>query len=145
MMNFVLDPRLAADTLPIGHLPLSRLSLMNDCQYPWAILVPAREGAHELFDLVAIDQQLLMREIIAVATAIDDVFRPTKVNVGALGNIVRQLHVHVVGRFETDPAWPGPVWGKVPAQPYLPEAAKSTCARLIAALVAQPIEFRPSD
>lgn len=123
-MTFVLDPRLAADTIALGHLPLSRLLLMNDCQYPWLILVPERPALSELFDLEASDRQQLMHEISTVAAVLAEVCRPTKINVGALGNIVRQLHVHIVARNEGDPAWPGPVWGKVPARPYTDEAAR---------------------
>jgi Diadenosine tetraphosphate (Ap4A) hydrolase and other HIT family hydrolases len=144
-MAFTLDPRLQADTLALGRLPLSRVLLMNDRQYPWLILVPERDAVSELYELAEADQQQLMREITAAATALAGLTRPTKVNVGALGNIVRQLHIHIIARFEGDPAWPGPVWGKVPPQAYAVEAAAERRGRLAAALAERELPFEALD
>lgn len=110
-MSFTLDPRLEADTLPVGELPFSRLLLMNDARWPWLILVPRIAGARELIDLDAADRTALMDEIARVARALEALHRPDKLNVAALGNVVAQLHVHVIARHATDAAWPQPVWG----------------------------------
>jgi diadenosine tetraphosphate (Ap4A) HIT family hydrolase len=115
---FRLDPRLAADTLPVGSLKLSRVRLMNDARFPWLVLVPARAGLQELTDLAPADRARLMEEIAAASRALRAVARPDKINVGALGNIVAQLHVHVVARRRGDAAWPGPVWGAGTPEPY---------------------------
>jgi diadenosine tetraphosphate (Ap4A) HIT family hydrolase len=115
---FSLDSRLAADTLAVADLPLSAVRLMNDATYPWLVLIPRREGAVEIVDLSPEDRVQLMEEIAAVSDVLRAMTRCDKLNVAALGNMVPQLHVHVIGRFAGDPAWPGPVWGKAPAQPY---------------------------
>ncbi|MCW5753042.1 MAG: HIT family protein [Alphaproteobacteria bacterium] len=115
---FDLHPRLAADALPVTELRLSRLLLMNDRSFPWLILVPRRNGVTELTDLAAEDQVQLMGEISDACRALREVARPDKLNIGMLGNLVPQLHVHVVGRFRQDRAWPGPVWGSGPAVSY---------------------------
>ncbi len=122
-MTFVLDDRLARDTFLVGDLPLSRLLLMNDARWPWLILVPRQEGLVELTDLAASDRVLLIEEAASAANFLEREANPDKVNIGALGNIVRQFHLHVVARFASDPAWPGPVWGQGIAQPYDPAAA----------------------
>lgn len=122
-MDFELHPRLAADCLVVGDLPLSRLLLMNDRQYPWCILVPRRAGAREIYLLPEADQQQLWRESAQLSAAIMELFGGAKLNIGALGNMVPQLHVHHIVRHAGDAAWPGPVWGKHPAQPYTVEAA----------------------
>ena len=114
MSGFVLDTKLDADTIEIGTLPLCLVRLMNDRRFPWVILVPARPDVSELIDLDASDRARLMEEIALVSTAMRDLFRPTKLNVGALGNVVAQLHVHVIARFARDAAWPGPAWGTSP-------------------------------
>jgi diadenosine tetraphosphate (Ap4A) HIT family hydrolase len=135
---FALDPRLAADTLPIGRLALSRILLMNDCTYPWLILVPERPGIRELYDLPAADRAVLIEEIAACARALTDALAqarvPDKLNVAALGNVVAQLHVHVVARFADDPAWPAPVWGRAPVRPYAPVAAEALAGAVTARL-----------
>jgi diadenosine tetraphosphate (Ap4A) HIT family hydrolase len=115
---FVLDSRLEQDTLLLGDFPLCRLLLMNDAQYPWFILVPRREEVSELFQLDTADQQALWQEATSLAETVKDTFGADKMNVATLGNVVSQLHVHVIARRRDDPAWPGPVWGKHPAQPY---------------------------
>jgi diadenosine tetraphosphate (Ap4A) HIT family hydrolase len=110
-VNFDLDPRLVADSLPIGELTLSRLLLKNDSRYPWLVLVPRRKGAAEIVDLDRPARSALMDEIAHASEALRTLPRVDKINVGSLGNIVRQLHVHVIARRVGDPAWPGPVWG----------------------------------
>ena len=109
--KFELDARLAADTVPVERLGLCALRVMNDRRWPWLILVPMRPLVAELHDLTPLDQALLTFESNMVAGALKRVTGCTKINTGALGNIVRQLHVHVVARSEGDPNWPGPVWG----------------------------------
>lgn len=126
---FALDPRLAADTVPVGDLGLCSVLLMDDSRFPWLILVPRRDGASELTDLSEADAAMLMGEIRIATRVMLDLARPDKVNVGALGNMVPQLHVHVVGRFVSDPAWPGPVWGAGARQPYPHHAAAALIAR----------------
>ena len=116
MTDFQLMTRLAADTFPIADWKLSRVLLMNDRRYPWVVLVPRRAGAVELFDLSEADRIVLMEEIAEASTRLKG--DAAKINVGALGNLVPQLHVHVVARNPGDPAWPGPVWGHSPAVPY---------------------------
>ena len=116
--NWTLDSRLAGDTEPVIDLPLCRLLAMRDANYPWLILVPRRPGAVEIIDLDAEDKAGLMAEITWVSEALRDVTACEKLNVAALGNMVPQLHVHIIARFRNDPAWPGPVWGKVPAKSY---------------------------
>ncbi len=116
--TFSLDARLASDCLVIGDFPLTRMLLMNNASYPWVILVPRQHGMEEIFQLTEADQQQLLKEAAYVAEKLKDVFSADKMNVGALGNIVRQLHMHIVVRKEGDPAWPGPVWGHGEAVPY---------------------------
>ena len=117
-MNFVLHPRLEADTFFIADWPLCRVLLMNDARYPWLILVPRRDGMSEMMDLSIGDRALLMEEIAKAGEVVGSLPGVTKVNVGALGNVVSQLHIHVLGRHPGDPAWPGPVWGHSQAVPY---------------------------
>lgn len=121
---FALNPRLANDTFEIGALELSRLLLMNDATYPWVILVPQRNDVRELYELTVADRRLLMDEIARVSETLVHVFQPDKLNVAALGNIVPQLHVHLVARFATDASWPDPIWGKHPAKTYAPREAE---------------------
>jgi diadenosine tetraphosphate (Ap4A) HIT family hydrolase len=115
---FALDPRLQQDTLPIGDFPLCRLLLSNDSNYPWFILVPRREDISEIFQLDVADQLQLWQETTALAETLKDSFDADKLNVAALGNVVSQLHMHVIVRKREDAAWPAPVWGKHPANPY---------------------------
>jgi len=109
--GFALDPRLAADTRPVASLPLCELLLMDDARWPWLILVPRRAGLVEIADLDEDEQAMLWQETNRAAAALRAAAPCDKLNLGALGNIVRQLHVHVVARVEGDAAWPGPVWG----------------------------------
>jgi diadenosine tetraphosphate (Ap4A) HIT family hydrolase len=133
---FVLDPRLQADTLAVTDLPLCTVRLMNDATYPWLVLVPRRAGAVELIDLARAERIQLMDEVAAASQLLRRLTGCEKLNVAALGNMVRQLHVHVIGRFSADPAWPGPVWGKVPARPYGEAARTGLVAALAAGLSA---------
>lgn len=118
--GFVLDPQLDNDTHEIGRLGLSRVLLMNDARFPWLILVPERPGLAELIDLSADEQSQLWMEIARTCEAMRALYDPDKLNVAALGNMVRQLHVHVVARFASDPAWPKPVWGSGQPVAYEP-------------------------
>jgi diadenosine tetraphosphate (Ap4A) HIT family hydrolase len=130
---FVLSPRLAADSIFLADWPLSHIRLMDDSRFPWLLLVPRQAGLSEWMDLPEGDLLLLAREIKRAGTALTQVARPDKVNVGALGNIVRQLHIHVVARFTRDVAWPGPVWGNGERVPYAPAERDNLCAQLKAA------------
>src|SRR5690348_6753399 len=113
-----LHPQLADDTFPVGDLALSRVLLAKDANYPWLILVPRRAGATELIDLADEDQAQLLREIAAASEALKTVTQCEKLNIAALGNVVSQLHAHVIGRRQSDAAWPKAVWGAVPPTPY---------------------------
>jgi diadenosine tetraphosphate (Ap4A) HIT family hydrolase len=128
-MTFQLDSRLAADTIPIGDLALSSVLLLNDARFPWFILVPRIEGASEITDLS--DEQAIqaMQEIRIATRVMMELSKPDKVNVGALGNMVAQLHIHVIGRFRSDPAWPGPAWGHGTKTPYPDHAATALIER----------------
>lgn len=127
---FALDPRLQQDTLPIGDFPLCRLLLSNDSNYPWFILVPRREAISEIFQLDVADQQLLWQETTALAQWLKDSFDADKMNVATLGNVVSQLHMHVIVRKRDDAAWPAPVWGKLAAKPYTAEQVDAIRERL---------------
>jgi diadenosine tetraphosphate (Ap4A) HIT family hydrolase len=124
-----LHPQLKADTSSIGDLPLSRVLAIDDADYPWLVVVPRRAGAVELADL-GDDTVILMREIVQVSALLKNVTHCDKINVGAIGNVVPQLHVHIVARRRNDPLWPKPVWGI--AQPRQGDAA--AFAHFIAAI-----------
>ncbi len=115
--SFILDPRLAADTIKLGDLALCSVLLMNEQRFPWVILVPRRAGLGEIFDLEAAGAILLLQETTEVARAARAVFAADKINIAAIGNKIRQLHVHVIARTEQDSAWPGTVWDKGERQP----------------------------
>ena len=117
-MDFLLHPRLAADTAVISDWPLCRVLLMNDARFPWLVLVPRKTGASELFDLGEAERVQLMSELSRAAQQLKDIAAADKLNIAALGNIVPQLHWHVVARRREDEAWPGPVWGSGAAIPY---------------------------
>ena len=116
--DWSLHPQLARDTINIGDLPLSRVLVINDATYPWLLLVPRRAGVGEIIDLDEVAQAQLTTEIARVARALKAVTDCDKLNIAALGNVVPQLHVHVIARRQGDAAWPRPVWGVVPAVPY---------------------------
>jgi diadenosine tetraphosphate (Ap4A) HIT family hydrolase len=132
--RYELHPQLAADTHPLAALELCELRLMDDANYPWLVLVPRVADARELIDLDATQRHALTEEIDRAARLLRDAFRPHKLNVAALGNLVPQLHVHVIARDENDPAWPAPVWGRVAARPYPPEMLVER-VRLLGALL----------
>ena len=129
-MSFQLHPTLARDTLPVASLELSELLLMNDARYPWCILVPRVADITEWHHLPAASQILLMTEIGRVSEVLEVLPGITKLNVGALGNRVPQLHIHVLARHPEDAAWPGPVWGAGSAEPYAPGAADGLIEQL---------------
>lgn len=131
---FVLDPRLAADTRLVAALALCDVRLMNDSRYAWLVLVPRRVDLIEIADLTHDDQTELWREVNLAGRTLRAVASCDKLNLGALGNIVRQLHVHVVARCEGDAAWPGPVWGHGKPQPYTEFALHERLAALREAL-----------
>ena len=108
---FKLDPQLEDNTLHVRELALCQIRLVNDRRYPWLILVPQQNGLTEIHDLSEEDQSRLIIEITTITRVIEKLFQPEKINVGALGNIVSQLHIHVIARFREDDTWPGAVWG----------------------------------
>jgi diadenosine tetraphosphate (Ap4A) HIT family hydrolase len=128
--SFTLHPQLALDTVPIGDLALSRVLLANDANYPWLILVPRRPRLVELIDLEENAQVQLLGEIAAAARALKSITECEKLNIAALGNMVAQLHVHVIGRRHGDAAWPKPVWGAAPPRAYEPAARDTLLAAL---------------
>lgn len=130
MQEFSLDPRLAADTLPVADLPLSAVLLARDANYPWLIMVPRRAGLVEIVDLRDAERATLMREIAGVSEALRAAVHCDKLNVAALGNSVPQLHVHVIARRHDDAAWPGPIWGAAPARVYGEGEAEALAASL---------------
>jgi len=119
--HFELHPQLAEDTVPVIELALCEVRLMDDANHPWLVLVPRIANVTELIDLDAAQRTQLTAEIDAASRALMALFKPDKLNVAALGNLVPQLHVHVIARFHNDIAWPRPVWGAANARPYAPE------------------------
>ncbi|EZQ19063.1 histidine triad (HIT) protein [Halopseudomonas bauzanensis] len=125
-----LHPQLVNDGIWIGDFSLSTLLLINDVQYPWFVLVPKREDVSEIFQLDQADRQQLLNESCWLAEALKDAFSAHKINIAALGNMVSQLHVHHIVRYRHDPAWPAPVWGKLPPIAYTEEQLKDRIKRL---------------
>lgn len=115
---FILDPKLQQDTTLIGRFPLCQVLLMNDKRYPWVILVPAHNNIYEYYHLSEADQCQLIKESAMVSQKMADYFSSKSMNIAALGNVVSQLHQHIVCRYADDPAWPRPVWGHSPAVSY---------------------------
>ncbi len=134
MAEFLLDPTLKADTFNLGDIGLCQLLLMNDSRFAWLILVPRRAQKSELHDLTPLDQTLLTFEVAQCSQILKDLTACTKINVGALGNIVRQLHIHVIARNEGDAAWPGPAWGAGQRVPYTETEAQKFIERFTALL-----------
>ncbi len=131
--EFVLDPAFAATSAALGDLPLCEARLQLDARYPWIVLIPRQAGLREIEDLSAADRVALMDEIVLAGAATRAIgaalgLPVDKLNVGALGNVTPQLHVHVVGRRSGDPAWPGPVWGHSPAEAFTAEALEAAVA-----------------
>lgn len=134
---FQLHPRLAEDSIVIGRFDLSLLLLSKDANYPWCILVPQSEDAFEIHHLSDAEQIQLIRESSRLSEVMTSLFDAHKMNVAALGNVVRQLHVHHIARFEDDAAWPQPIWGKVPAKVYAHDELAERIKRLQNALVGE--------
>ncbi len=128
---FELDQQLAKDCFVVGDFPLCQLLLLNDANYPWFILVPRIAGMEELHDLTQEQQQQFMRESSLLARVLKECFVGEKMNVAALGNMVRQLHIHHIVRYSSDQAWPGPVWGRFPAKLYGKADAQGVMAKLV--------------
>ena len=136
MADFVIDPRLAGDSTPVQSLRLCDLRLVNDSRFPWLLLVPRRAGMAEIIELEKPDRAVLYEEIVAVSTALKAATGCDKLNIAALGNAVRQLHVHVIARFHGDAAWPRPVWGSGEAVAYAAPDRAKLVAGIVAALPA---------
>ena len=134
MSNWQLHPQLADDTTPVIELPLCEVRLMDDANHPWLVLVPRVAGITEIIDLDAAQRLQLSEEIDTSCGALRMLFKPDKLNVAALGNMVPQLHVHVIARYRSDIAWPRPVWGAANARPYAPEELVERVSALQAAL-----------
>jgi diadenosine tetraphosphate (Ap4A) HIT family hydrolase len=134
-----LHPQLALDTVPVGDLPLSRVLLANDANYPWLILVPRRPGLVELIDLEENAQVELLGEIAAAARVLKNITKCDKLNIAALGNQVAQLHVHVIGRRHNDAAWPKPVWGAAAPTIYDPKVRDGLVGALRRGLQIEPV------
>lgn len=139
MAEFVLDPAFVATSQALGDLRLCEARLQLDARYPWIVLIPRRPGLREIEDLSPADRIALMDEIVLAGDAVRAVgaalgLTVDKLNVGALGNVTPQLHVHVIGRRIGDPAWPGPVWGHSPAEAFAPAALAAAVAAARTAL-----------
>ena len=131
--SFTLDPKIAAVSVPVADLPLCQLRLMNDARYPWLLLVPQRAET-ELFELPDPDRAMLLDEIVRASAALKAVTACDKLNVATLGNVVRQLHVHLIARFTSDASWPQPVWGIGEAVAYEPAKRDRLIGEIRAAL-----------
>ena len=134
MADFELNERLAADSIPVTSLELCDVRLMNDSRYCWLLLVPCRTGIEEWHELEEADALQLSREIRKVSEVLKDLTGADKINVAAIGNMVRQMHVHVVARREGDATWPGTVWNAGESVPYGKEASRELVSRLLSAL-----------
>lgn len=129
-MTFQLHPRLEQDCIAIGRFELCRLLMMNDSQYPWFILVPERADLQEIYQLSTADRQLLIEESSYLAENLAVLFNADKMNIAAIGNMVPQLHVHHVVRYQIDKAWPAPIWGKFDTVPYTEQQIAENLARI---------------
>ncbi len=139
-LEFVLHPQLEADTWVVGDFPLCRLLLMKDANYPWFVLVPRRAGVTEIYHLDPKDRTQLIEESSALSETLADLFIARKMNVAALGNMVPQLHLHHVVRYEDDVAWPGPIWGVAEAKAYSDEQL-NTIFRKLEVLLEGELDF----
>ena len=137
---FKLDSRLATDTVSVGQFELSLVLLHKDANYPWVILVPKRTALREIHHMSEIDQQQLIRESSHLSEVMTSIYAPTTMNIAALGNMVSQLHLHHIARFEEDLAWPGPIWGAAPTATYEPGEQKKRVDRLRSNLVGEGFE-----
>ncbi len=135
-MTFLLHPQLAADTLHITDLKACRVLLMNNANFPWLILVPMRENMREIFDLDAADYKFVMEEVKTVAEKFAAFTKAEKMNVAMLGNMVPQLHIHIIARFKNDAAWPNPVWNSgITGKAYEKERAELPVEELRAVIL----------
>jgi diadenosine tetraphosphate (Ap4A) HIT family hydrolase len=132
--GFELHPRLAQDSVEVARWQLSLVLLMRERLWPWLVLVPRRPALREIHELVPADRALLVEEIARASAALQQAFAADKINVGAIGNLVPQLHIHVVARHQDDPAWPRPVWGALPPEPMDEEALAARLAMIRSAL-----------
>lgn len=139
--QFELDPQLASDTVVLGKFPLSLVLLSRDANYPWCILVPRRKGLREVHHLSADDRIQLSNESCHLAEVMADLFVPDKMNIAALGNMVPQLHIHHVARFNSDAAWPKPIWGVVEAKSYEAADLEGRMSRLRSALAGEDFQL----
>lgn len=133
-MSFSLDPLLAAESHPLGDLALSEARLFDDARFPWLVLVPKKAGLVEIIDLSDAERTTLMDDVTDASRVLKEMTNCHKLNVAALGNQVRQLHIHVIARFENDAAWPAPVWGKGARVPYAEAARNELVKKLKSAL-----------
>lgn len=131
---FALHPKLAADSVAVTQLALCEVRLMNNSNFPWLLLIPARESLKEITDLASADQHVLIDEIAHVSRVLQTITSAEKMNIAALGNQVPQLHIHVISRFSSDSAWPNPIWG-IAGKPYDPSRLEEFAAQLCTALV----------
>lgn len=131
MSEFTLDKRLAAVSVHALDLPLSRVMVMDDCRYPWLVLIPRRPHLTEMFELEPTDRVILTEELTVAASQLKTLTRCHKINVANLGNNVPQLHIHVIARNTDDFAWPNPIWGKGDAVPYEPSALESFVQKVV--------------
>ena len=137
--GWALDPQLERDTTAIGDMPLCRVLFSNNADYPWLILVPRRRDMVEIIDLRSTEQTQMMTEIADASIALKAVTSCDKLNVAAIGNVVAQLHVHVIARFRGDAAWPRPVWNATPSRDYEPATRDTLTAALRARLALTPL------
>ncbi len=142
---FTLHPQLAKDTLPVGELSICKVLLMNNQRLPWLILVPKRVGMREVYELKEAEQAQLTTESSMLGEMLMKEFSGHKLNVGAIGNLVPQLHIHHVVRFEHDPVWPNPVWGNIAPKPYTAVQLKQTLKRLHKMLESGRLTFSAHD
>jgi len=142
---FKLHSTLDADTLKVGNLPLSTVLLMNNKTLPWVILVPKKQGIREIYELAQKDQTQLIRESSLAGEALMSEFKGDKLNIGSLGNIVPQLHVHHIVRYEHDSVWPNPVWGNVATKGYAKTEGKQMVKRLQKRLSECCSDFNPTN
>lgn len=130
MNEFELHSQIKKDSLFVRDLPLSQLRLNNQETVPWLLLIPKRSSIREIYELSQSDRIQLMEEITQTSNALVELFQPDKINVGALGNLVPQLHIHVIARFARDEAWPSPVWGQLSVKTYSPESSGAIIVKL---------------
>jgi len=145
MQDFKLDPQLKSDTIELGSLSLCKVLLMNNAQLPWVILVPQRPNITELYQLKQSDISQAQNESLMISKLMMDHFNGDKLNTGALGNIVSQLHLHHIIRFKTDPVWPKPVWGNIEAKPYSQEQLTEISSSLKNLIQKTSTPFTPNN